>query len=61
MAKVKKTMIRNGEELNPFYIVTCENCGIYIGENEPREDIKGTTYCGDCAFLLGLLDENSLL
>ena len=61
LAAPRKILIENGEELVPFYIYKCAVCGLEIPESDPHEIIDGKTYCGDCAFKLGLIDEETYL
>ena len=51
-------MIENGYELVPFYIYKCEVCGSEIPESDSHEIIDGKTYCGDCAFKLGIIKDD---
>lgn len=39
----------------------CTKCGKAIHESHPREEFNGEIYCGDCAFIEGVINENELL
>ena len=59
--RVKTISIENGKHLIPFDIYKCDRCGKELPENAPIEDIGDKNYCGDCAFIQGLIDEERLL
>ena len=50
-------LIENGDYLIPFNYYKCDKCGCELPENFPQEHIDGKDYCGDCAFLSGLIDD----
>lgn len=50
-------MIENGELILPYKIYTCAKCGEEVKESHPKEFINDEVYCGDCAFLEGLITE----
>lgn len=58
---ISEDMIENGDIYIPFRTYKCDKCGCKLHENYPREDIGKSNYCGDCAFILGLIDEKQYL
>ena len=58
---IRTETIENGDVLMPFNTYKCERCSTKLPESAPREDIDGNDYCGDCAFILGLIDEKIYL
>lgn len=61
MSLVKKEMVRNGDMLVPWYTYKCDRCGKELPESFPRIELGETDYCGDCAFILGEIDEAEYL
>lgn len=61
MLEKKTIMIKNGDMTIPYNIYYCARCGMEIEESHPAEEFDGEIYCGDCAFILGLITENQLL
>lgn len=61
MKPVKTIMIRNGDFLMPYRIYTCEKCGKELKEAWPIHFEEDGAYCGDCAFIDGLIDEEEYL
>lgn len=51
----------NGDTCTPVELHRCDRCGKDLPYNAPREEIGKKDYCGDCAFILGLIDEKALL
>lgn len=58
---MKEIMIKNGNEYVPYIIYSCKNCKIYIGEDYPKVKSGKDVYCGDCAFLFGIITEKQYL
>lgn len=57
MGEVKTIMIPNGDILVPYHIYSCECCGKMIGESSPKVFTEDGVYCGECAFINGLIGE----
>lgn len=51
----------NGDIEVEFEVRECDLCGIELPFCAPIEEIEDKDYCGDCAFLLGLISEEQLL
>ena len=58
---VETRVIENGDILMPFDIFKCDRCGCELPENFPREDLGEEDFCGDCAFILGIIDDKTYL
>ena len=58
---IETISVQNGEFWIPFSIYSCDVCGKELPENAPREEVNGKDYCGDCAFIRGLISEKELL
>ena len=61
MSLMREEMVENGDFLMPWYTYKCDRCGEELPENFPRVDLGDTDYCGDCAFILGVIDEKEYL
>lgn len=53
--------IENGDHVVEYRIYECAECGKEIEDSHPREEIDGSVYCGDCAFLNGLISEKEYI
>lgn len=51
----------NGEFFTRTWETHCDRCGMYLHESYPYEEIWNEIYCGDCAFILGLIDETAYI
>lgn len=58
--KYTREKILNGDTLETFYIYYCERCGVEIPEDYPKFFHNDKCYCGDCAFINGLIDAETL-
>ena len=58
---LRSEKVKNGDTYTTFYTYKCDKCGIELPFNSPKEFIEDKDYCGDCAFILGLIDEKTLL
>ena len=61
MKPVKTIMVRNGDCMVPFRIYTCEKCGKELKEAWPMHVADDGMYCGDCAFIDGLISEEEYI
>lgn len=61
MNPVRTTMIKNGDSLIPYKIYTCEKCGKELEESWPIHHEEDGAYCGECAFIDGLINEDEYL
>ena len=53
--------IENGGHFVEYRIYECAKCKKEIEDAHPREEINGAVYCGDCAFLDGLISEKEYI
>lgn len=51
----------NGDTYTPVEYYKCDECGEDLPYYAPREVVDGKDYCGDCAFIKGLITEKQLL
>jgi len=58
---VKTIMEPNGDTFTPIELHRCDNCGEDLPHVANREVIDGKDYCGDCAFLLGMIDDKQYI
>lgn len=58
---MRTVMIKNGDTKIPYNIYECEHCRKEVEEADSKEIINGKVYCGDCAFMLGLISEKEYL
>lgn len=56
--KFKKIYVKNGDELQAFYIYKCNSCDCDVPEDFPRYQDEDYCFCMDCAFILGTVTEN---
>lgn len=61
MKKARKIIIKNGDLSVPFFIYKCSHCNRDLPESAPREEIDNKVYCGDCAYILGLIEEKDYI
>ena len=58
---IETVMEANGDTYTPIELHRCDRCGTDLPYNAPREQIGGKDYCGDCSFIMGLIDEKQYL
>ena len=58
---VKTVWEENGDIFTPLEFHKCDSCGHDLPYCAPREEVGDKDYCGDCAFILGIIDETELL
>lgn len=51
--------VPNGDIFVKIYEYSCDRCDCYIGEAWPRHDEGEKNYCGDCAYIIGLINEET--
>ncbi len=59
--KYRVIQIRNGDRFVPYTIYKCEHCGSDVEEAWPKFMNQDGVYCGECAFILGLISESEYL
>lgn len=52
---------KNENTYTPLDYYKCDECGKDLPYCAPKEEVDGKDYCGDCAFLKGLITEERLL
>ena len=57
----KTIQIPNGDKYVPLNIYKCDRCGTELSEKSPRELYEDKDYCGDCAYILGIIGEKEYL
>ena len=59
--KIRTIYIKNGDELTPYNIYSCECCRKDVEESHPKVKTADGIYCGDCAFKLGVIEEDEYI
>ena len=63
MCLVNDELIDNGGLIQHWHTYKCDKCGKILPENHPRESFSeaNTDYCGDCAYLNGIINEQEYI
>lgn len=51
-------VVPNGDIFVKVYDYSCDRCNCYLDESWPREDEGDKDYCGECAFITGMINED---
>ncbi len=61
MKPYKTIMIKNGDELVPYDIYECEECGKVVEESHPKTVTEDGVFCWDCSFIKGLISDQEYM